>query len=89
MPSFTYVYVVNLTNKTTKHFCFKRLKEALDFLKRYPCKGHFCYASRYDEILAVKSDLNLSMGYHFFERVAKGHKFTIGSPDDSECFSDS
>lgn len=81
MPAFTYVYVVDLSTHTTKHFHFKRLSEALDFLKRYPCKGHFSYASRYHEVLAVKFDLNLNFGYHFFDRVAKGQKFIIGNTD--------
>lgn len=81
MPVFTYVHIVNFTDKTSKHFAFKRLSDALDFIKSYPSKGHFCYAVRYNEVLAVKSDVHLAFGYHFFDRVAKGHKFVIGNRD--------
>lgn len=77
MPAITYVRIYNLANKTCTSTYFKKIQDAIDFVKSYPCRGHFVVASRYDEILAMKSDVNMSFGFHHFQRISKGHDFFI------------
>lgn len=84
MPAFTYVHIVNLATKTAKHIHFKKLSEAIKYVKSYPCKGHFVYAMRYSEVLCMKSDVNMNFGFHFFDRIAKGQQCL--TCDDSDVF---
>lgn len=72
MPSFTYVHIVDFQNKVSKHTFFRKMSDAISYVKSFPCKGHIVYAVRYDELLAMKSDVKFDTNFQFYERISKG-----------------
>lgn len=58
MCRFTYVHIVNVEKRSHHIRAFGRIADAISFVKSFPrCKGCFIYALRYDEVIAIKSDL--------------------------------
>lgn len=58
MSQFTFVHIVNVEKRQQHCKRFTSMSDAIDYVKSYPrCKGCFIYAVRYDEVIAIKSDL--------------------------------
>lgn len=58
MSQFTYVHIINVGKRQQFSKTFTRISDAIDYVKSYPrCKGCFIYAVRYNEVIAIKSDL--------------------------------
>lgn len=82
MASFSYVHIVDIANKSTCTRHFRKISDAVSFVKSFPCKGHFVYACLNEEVICTKSDVEMNFGYHYYERSSKGLKCVL--PDVSK-----
>lgn len=77
MSQFTFVHIVNVEKRQSFSKSFTRMSDAIDYVKSFPrCKGCFIYAVRYNEVIAIKSDLApLKVFYRDSDYVFEPHLF--------------